>query len=164
MRRCKFFIPVPTYVEKYLLQTHLLKDGVIELRRDEPLGRLVEAFAEKNYTTISTKKPKDCHVVVSIYQDAKLLHIPPARAKALGLILKEQFEQAVINFCLSGSFFTKSYEPHVRRFFEMYGITEDEISINSTAKIVKDWETKLESNQKKQRGDLIFYQPLLEAV
>ncbi|MDR6195629.1 hypothetical protein [Siphonobacter sp. SORGH_AS_0500] len=164
MRRYKFHIPVPTYVEKYLLQTHLLQDGVIHLRRDEHLGRLLESFLEKNYTTIPVSKPKECHITVSIYQEAKLLHITPARAKVLGLLLKEQFEQAVINFCLSGCYYTRTYEPHVRRFFDLYGITEEEISINSTAKIVKDWETKLASNQQKFKGELVFFKPQLEAA
>ncbi|PMD97397.1 hypothetical protein BWI97_07140 [Siphonobacter sp. BAB-5405] len=164
MRRYKFDIPVPTYVEKYLLQTHLVKDGIITLRRDEPLGRLVESFLEKNHTSVPTKKPSECHITVSMYQEPKLLHIPPIRAKVLGLILKEQFEQAVINYCLSGYTFTKSYEPHVRRFLDMYSITDDEVSVNSLAKIVKDWEAKMASHQQKFQGDLTFYQAMSVAV
>jgi hypothetical protein len=152
MRRYTFDIPVATHVAKYLLSTHCVQQGKIIVRKDEPLGRLVESFLEKNFTSVPAPKPTGSFVSVSMYQEAKLLHIPPARARRLGIILKEQFETALVNYCLSGYQLIGKYEPNIRRFLELYDISEDEIAVNSAAKIVRDWEDKLASNQRKFAG------------
>lgn len=148
-RKIEIKVPVPKYVKKFLERTYRYEKGSIYVRRDETLGIIVESFLEKNFTSHPTKDPDGPLVSIQIYQDAKLLHVPPYRIHYLTKILCDEFDEALRYYTQCGYNFTRTYEPHIRKFLELYEINDDDLSVNSAARKLRLHEEKMELKQKK---------------
>lgn len=148
-RKIEVKIPVPRYVKKFLEKNYRYEKGSIYVRRDETLGILIESFLEKNFTSHPPAEPEGCVVCVKIYQDAKLLHIPPHRLHYLTKILSDEFDEAIRYYCLNGHRMTRNYQPHVIAFLEMYNIDDDDLTVNAALRKLRLYEEKTALKQEK---------------
>lgn len=148
-RKIEVKVPVPRYVKKFLERTYRYEKGAIYVRRDETLGIIIESMLEKNFTSHPPKPLTGTYVVVKIYQDAKLLHVPENRIHYLTKILTDEFDEALKYYTQCGYALSRSYEPHIKRFLEIYDVTDDELSVNSAAKKLRDIEERIELKQRK---------------
>lgn len=148
-RKIEVRVPVPPYVKKFLERTYRYEKGAIYVRRDETLGILIESLLEKNFTSHPPKEAQGCCVVIKIYQDAKLLHVPEHRLHYLTKILTDEFEEALKYYTQCGYSISRAYEPHIKRFLEMYAINDDDLSVNTAARKLRTAEEKIELKQKK---------------
>ena len=153
-RQIEIVVPVKSYVKKFIeAKYYNQRDGFLLPRRDEPLGRLLEGFFEKNFTTVPEPAVKGVVIKVRIYCDSKLMHIPRKRMSRISLILEDWFREAIILYSVAHYNENENYQPGIEKFFDMYGITEEELSVNSAMRMVRLWEQKIERYHKKFRGE-----------
>lgn len=153
-RQIEIIVPVKPFVKKFIeAKYYNQRDGFLLPRRDEPLGRLLEGFFEKNFTTSIDQAYKGVSIKVRIYCDSKLMCIPKERLSRISLILEDWFREAVILYGIAHYRENKNYQQGVEKFLDMYGITEDDLSVNSAMRMIRLWEEKTARYQKKFRGE-----------
>jgi hypothetical protein len=153
-RQIKIIVPVKSFVKKFIeAKYYNQRDGFLLPRRDEPLGRLLEGFFEKNFTTVPEEDYKGTSIKVRIYCDSKLMHIPKKRIGRISLILEDWFREAIILYGIAHYNENENYQPGVEKFLDMYGINEDDLSVNSAMRMIRLWEEKTARYQKKFRGE-----------
>jgi len=153
-RQIEIIVPVKPYVKKFIeAKYYNQQDGFLLPRRDEPLGRLLEGFFEKNFTTTNNEVYKGTCIKVRIYCDSKLMYISKERLPRISLILEDWFREAVILYGIAHYQSHNLYQPGVERFLDTYGINDDDLSVNSAMRMIRLWEEKTARYQKKFRAE-----------
>lgn len=153
-RQIEITIPVKPFVKKFIeAKYYNQRDGFLLPRRDEPLGRLLEGFFEKNFTTTTIDDFKGTCIKVRIYCDSKLMYIPKERLSRISLILEDWFREAIILYGIAHYQSHSLYQPGVEKFLDIYGISEDDLSVNSAMRMIRLWEEKTARYQKKFRAE-----------
>jgi len=153
-RQIEVTLPVKSYVKKFIeAKYYNQRDGYLLPRRDEPLGRLLEGFFEKNFTTTTSDKAEGVVIKVRIYCDSKLMHISKEKRGRISLILEDWFRESIILYGIAHYRENRNYQQGVEKFLDMYGISEDDLSVNSAMRMIRLWEEKMDRYQKKFRGE-----------
>jgi|GEM_PF-3028699 len=153
-RQIEITVPVKSFVKKFIeAKYYNQRDGFLLPRRDEPLGLLLGSFLRKNFLTTVEDKPRGSVIQVRLYCDSKLMHIPKSALPQIANLLEANFREAILMYAIAYYNEYNLYQPGVEKFLDMYGINEDEMSVNSAMRIVRLWEEKTSRNQRKFRGE-----------